>query len=636
MNKSLISSKFFIALLLFLATVLVFLGTLKNGFINWDDNVYIYDNPLIKSLSFDTLYRMFSQTHAGYWIPLTWLSLALDYALFRIHPWGYHLTNVLLHGINAVLLFILIVKALPLFIDPKTKTDPLFILFSAMISTLFWAIHPMRVESVAWATERKDVLAMGFILGMTLTYLHFLQTKRISLYFTAVGLYLLSLMSKPLGLTAPFILLIFDRQYGLTRRHFLTKIPFLMIAGISAFLTIEGTPLTLLNHISLWQRALNALHSVIFYLEKSLWPTNLVGLYPFEQLVSLQNPLFVLSLALFTALTILTLWLMKKGLSGPLKAFGAYLLLLLPAIGFIHAGQQAAADRFTYLAILPWIFGIAFLIHLYLKKRKPFLPLLGLVSVLLIALSITTVVQIPIWNNTLVFWESIISAFPNRNPVAYNNYGLELQNQGFFEEAKKQHLVAIELDPEFSQAYLNVGLIFQRHQQYDEALPYYLKAIQLNPHLQEGYNNLGLLSQFKGKKEEAITYFNHAISCNPYFVYAYLNLGYLYTMDNNIPLAKSYYQKALSLDPDVPEIHFNLGVISYIEGHIQEAIKHYQKSIELRPHFYQAYTNLGMIYSQQGAFQEAADTLRKALVSNPQFIPAQNNLRTLLLTHPNL
>ena len=567
------------AFLIFLITCLVYIPTLKSGFV-WDDVNYVPENTLIRSLSIHNLSKMLTSFRVSNWHPLTWLSLALDYAFWGLNPFGYHLTNVIMHGLNALLVFFLTIKLTVSAresnrVSPHSEMERSILahpLIVAGVTALLFSLHPLHVESVVWVSERKDLLCAFFFLLSISSYLSYTSsiTKRNTrIWFAACFLLFLSaLMSKPMAVTLPAILLLLDiyplkrislysGKSGKTLFVLLEKLPFFTLSIASSIITIiaqhTGGAIRNLERFSTDARLLNAIRSLIFYLEKMVVPVKLVPFYPFPAHIDWFDLKYLFSLLLVLAVTGCCLWMAKQGKCLFLTAWSYYVVTLLPVIGIIQVGGQAAADRYTYLPGLSIFIligtGVSWIFHRgTLIKYKCILG--GLVlTFIFIFLGQLTVKQIKIWHNSEILWSYVISAFPfpKSDPLAH----------------------------------YNLGNAYSRKGEPDKAISEYKRALILRPNYAEAINNLGSAYATKGRFDEATVEFERALSTNPHYAKAHNNLGSAYIIGGRLDEAISEYKKALAIEPDNAKAHHNLALAYYSKENYRLAIIHFDKAVEL-------------------------------------------------------
>ncbi|KPJ57977.1 MAG: hypothetical protein AMJ42_04140 [Deltaproteobacteria bacterium DG_8] len=601
----------FVGLLVFLVTFLVYTPALKNGFVNWDDTLYIVENEHIRSLDLQSLYWMFTTFHAGFWFPLTWFSHALDYALWGLDPGMHHLTNIVLHGLNTLLVFFL---ALGLFLRTKVNDGTLSskinsvtsnqALIVGSVTALLFGLHPLRVESVAWATERKDLLCAFFVLLGLLSYLSYaLSTHGKSHWFwfnISLFLFILALMSKPMAVTFPVVILLLD-FYPLKRLSgnspkklsvMLEKTPFFILSIIFSVLAIitqkTGGAIRNLEELYFTARLLNALKAVVFYMIKMLWSTQLVPLY---RLPSVINPLdlqYLLSGGVVLGITGMCLWMMREKKPLWLTAWLYYLVTLLPVIGIVQVGLHSAADRFTYLPSLSFslIFGLSVTwIWNRISVSRQKVVFRGLVLfcifVVISILGYLTINQIKIWRNSKTMWASVIQAFPDMVPEAYYGLGLFYYERGRLDEAISEFEHSIALSPNYAPAHYNLGNTYVRKGMLDKAISEFKRAIALGSNTADVHNNLGGCYGQKGRLDEAISEFKQAIDINPSFEDACVNLGLTYYKKGELDKAIYEYKKAISINANTARAHYNLAVVYYDKKYYQRAIKHCNRAVDL-------------------------------------------------------
>jgi hypothetical protein len=574
------NSKYYLAGSIALITFLVYLGALHNTFA-WDDKVYVLGNPHIHSLDVKLLRWAFFDFYSANWHPLTWMSHAADYALWGLNPLGHHLTNNILHAANTFLTVILVAR---LFEVLKTRTAPnewpsfltdRAILIAAGTTGLLFGIHPLHVESVAWVAERKDLLcALFFLLGI-LAYVNYadsVNSKAVPQspfsrfadrrYLVTLGIFVLALLSKPMAVSFPVVLLILDwypfsriRSVKTLLAAGIEKLPFIALSFVSSILTVlaQGKAIQSTEFAPLSTRLLVAAQSLIAYLLKMLWPVNLVPYYPYPTSASLASVEYLLPVVLVIGITGVCAATATKQRFW-LSAWGYYVVTLIPVIGIVQVGGQAMADRYTYLPSLgPFlVIGSAVawaLIRLSLPGRSRLMAgLFGSILVFVFAsLLYLTSRQIGIWQNDLVLWSYVVEKEPNRVPIAYNNRGLALKESGRFDEAIEDFEKTIALDPSRDAPYNNLGVLYLRAGLFEKSIAYLDKSIAIDPADAEAYDNRGVSYASAGQNERALEDFNKAIQLQKEDGAAYYNRGSLYRRAGYREFAISDFQKACEL-----------------------------------------------------------------------------------------
>jgi tetratricopeptide (TPR) repeat protein len=563
------STSYALAGMVAVITFLVYLPALRNAFVGvWDDNAYVADNIHIRSFDQTFLRWAFSTMQMGNWNPLTWISHAIDYAIWGLNPAGHHLTSIVIHAVNAGLVVLLILELLE---SARGRPDDLnscltdrTVLLAAGVTGLLFGIHPLHVESVAWVAERKDLLCALFFLLSVLSYATFVSHRTYKIYFLAFCFFVLALMSKPMAVSLPAVLLILDwYPFGRIRslktfwQSVVEKTPFLALSLIFSLLSIiaqrSGGALSSTDKIPLSVRALVAPHSLIAYLGKMLLPLNLVPLYPYPHTVSLFSFPYGVPILLTIGITLTSLALAKKQKIWA-AAWTYYVLTLAPVLGIVQIGSQAMADRYTYLPSLgPFLIGglcsawMVGRIKRYAKRSALILSVAAFVVIsVFLVLSGSTIQQIGIWKNGFTLWDrTITEGFAGA--TAYNNRGLSLEEAGEWSRASEDFEHAILLDPANYFAYNNRGVIYGKEGQFQRSVEYFLKAIAINPRHADAYCNLGLsyfnLHQFKS----ALDSYDKAIALKPDFDAAYLDRGNLHVMAGERQLAVADYQEACGL-----------------------------------------------------------------------------------------
>jgi len=581
------------------------------------------------------------------------LSLMLDVELFGTGPAGPHLTNVILHAINTLLLFLLL----------KRLTSTLWP--SAFVATLF-GIHPLHVESVAWVSERKDVLSGLFFMLTLLMYARYAQNCAKSQvsgvtwlgsrdYWLAVLFFALGLMSKPMLVTLPFVLLLLDywplKRFGLstlnsdqsragsqlsTKRILwlvLEKIPFFVLSAASCMATVlaQREAIKSMNVLPFTLRLNNALVSVVTYITQMVWPANLAAFYPYR----FDTPAWQIAGAGMLLLFI-TVLAFRTAQRFPCFLVGWlwYLGMLVPVIGLVQVGGQAHADRYTYLPQIGLYLVIVWVIRDWTAGWRWRRPALGVAALSVVAvLMVCSLKQTAYWQNDESLWTHAL-ACTSGNYTAHNNLGYVLVAQGRSAEAIKHYEEALAINPNYSEVINNLGTALLNQGRLDEAAKYYHRAIEIYPGFAEAYNNLGILLTKQGQTAEAIEQYRKAIELNPNRAEFYNNLGNLLATKGRTAEAIEQFQKALEVEPDNAKVRYNLANIFIVQGRWDEAIEQYQQALKQMPDSIHAHYQLGLALQSQGRFTAAIAQFQRVLELDPRHVTAQNNLAWLLATCP--
>src|SRR5437870_13295022 len=480
--------------LIALVTFATFLPALHNQFVNWDDDKNFLENPHYRGLGWTHLRWMWRTTQLGHYIPLTWMTFGLDYLLWGMNPLGYHLTNLLLHAANAVVFFFVARRILTLALPgPSERGHALAV--SAGVAALVFAIHPLRVESVAWVTERRDVLSGLFYLSTILMYLRACEREERGRgwYWGTVALFVGALLSKSMVVNLPVVLLILDvyplRRLGGSlgwwsepaRRIYVEKIPFVLLAAaasaVAVMAQLSKSAMIPVAHPSALGRLAASAYGLSFYLWKMVVPLNLSPLYMRPPTVDPEAPPFILSYGLVLAITAIVLALRRR-VPGLPAAWLAYVVILLPVLGTFQSGSQIAADRYTYLAGPGWaILAGAGLLSCWHATRF-LIP--GCAVCLLVGLGVLTWNQAQIWHDSEKLWSHAAAIDPG-SPVGQYSLGLALARQRKLTEAIEHFKTALRIKPDYADAHINWGLALAQQGKPAEAIDHYRQALQRKP-----------------------------------------------------------------------------------------------------------------------------------------------------------
>jgi protein O-mannosyl-transferase len=552
-------------------TFAVFGQTLRHGFIDFDDNDYVYANPVVaQGLTLKGIIWAFAQPHAGNWHPLTWLSHMLDCQLYGLHPGGHHLTSVLIHATTVIVLFLVL----------REMTGALW--RSAFVAAVF-AIHPLRVESVAWVAERKDVLSGLFFMLTIGAYVRYARRPwSWGRYGLVVLLFVLGLMSKPMLVTLPLVLLLLD-YWPLQRKEaagklVLEKLPLLALSAAGCATTILGQTeiIQLTRSFSLPLRIANAVTACMVYLGQMIFPAGLTPYYTYP-LDGLPAWEVALAGALLAGLSVVALWQRRKQ-PWLLMGWLWYLVMLLPVLGIIQVGRQAHADRYTYLPQIGIYVAVTWLVAGWIGRRLAAGLMTGVIAVLMFC----AWQQTTYWQNSETLWTRTLACTTN-NELAHYAFANDLYERGRLDEAIAQYQTALQIRPDYVEAHYNLGTALYDKGSVDEAIAQFQQALQFRPRSEEAHNNLGIALLQKGSLDEAITHFQAALQIKPGFASPQLNLGIAYFRKGNLDEAIDNFQKALQIKPAYAAAHYNLGNALYQKGRTAEAISHYQQALQINP-----------------------------------------------------
>ena len=614
-----------IYLALVLSTVAVYWQVWNHDFVNYDDTFYVSRNQNVQSgLTFDSIKWAFTTGHAANWHPLTWLSHMLDWELFGANPGRHHLSSLLLHIINTLLLFAVF----------RQMTGALW--RSAFVAGLF-ALHPLHVESVAWVSERKDVLSTLFWILTMAAYVWYVKQPCFRRYCLVVVSLVLGLMAKPMLVTLPFVLLLLDywplgrielrngtvKEAGSSGslsvgRLIAEKIPLFIAAAASSIITFvvqqKGGAMDYTRDYSFAVRAANAAISYLAYITKMIWPSGLAMFYPHAgDNISISKA--ALSAALLVVITVLVIRYSGSRRYLPVGWFW-YVGTLVPVVGLVQVGSQAMADRYTYVPLTGLFIIAAWVLPELLAKwrhRKYAFCACGLT--VLAALSICAHLQQRYWRNSITLCEHAL-AVTEDNDVAHFSMTELLMKQGRLEEAIRHNSEAVRISPDYIEALNGFGVALHKAGRLDEAAASYRKALELNPRYAAVRGNLGAVLVDKGDFAAAVPHCKRALE-NLESVMVRRDLAHALTKLGRLREANMEYRKLVQVLPDDLDIRNKLGMVLAKQGKLNEAAIQFTEALRIDPDCAAAHNNLAIGLELQGKFDEAAGHYRQALATSP-------------------
>jgi tetratricopeptide (TPR) repeat protein len=571
---------------------LAFLPAMRNGFVSWDDAENFLQNPHYRGLGPTNLAWMWTTFRLGHYVPLTWMTLGLDYALWGMNPAGYHATSILIHAVNASLLFIL---ARNLFRRSRPSVPSHAIDWAAAFAALVFALHPLRVESVVWITERRDVLSLFFYLLAILVWLRSLsvETNRAKTYWVSALLFVCALLSKATAMTLPAVLLLLDvyplrrltkstwLDLGSTdvRRVYLEIIPFGLLTLGTVFLSIVA--LHPPPQLGFGAKIAVSAFSFCFYLLKTAVPTRLSPLYEMPAHVDPVAGVYAACYAAIVIIVIAALSLRKRW-PGLVAAFVGFALISLPMLGFVQNGPQIAADRYTYhsspaLALIAGA-GVFFVLQIPAWAR------FTLASVTLGVLTVATIRQTGLWRDSTVLWSRVLELDPSSS-VAHSALASLLFKEDRIPEGLEHARWAVELSPNYAQARNDLGVGLMRSGDVRAGISELQRSLALNPAYHEAENNLGVAESQTGNLADAFVHYQRAVALNPDYADAHVNMGNLLVREQKIDEAIPHYAEALNIQPDNADAQFNWGVALAQQAKYGDAIAHFRAAVAIRPDF---------------------------------------------------
>ena len=625
------TSRLLLAAAVSLVTLAMYLPALRNGFVNWDDGEYVVYNFHIHSIGARLFRWAFFDFYASNWHPLTWLSHALDYAVWHTNPLGHHLTNVILHAVNTLIVFFVVTTLLEeAATERRSPGTSVFserraIRITGAITGLLFGLHPAHVESVAWVAERKDLLCGLFFLLSIAAYTrhvgsatdrsapdrvvspHLFSTN----YIISVMFFILALLSKPMAVSLPLVLLILDgypfrriSSFPSLLSAVIEKIPFIALSLGSILLTVlahgSESDMSLMEVVPLPTRLLVAAKAVILYLVKMILPLNLVPFYPYPLNASLRFPEFFVPIVLLIAVSAFLLVTRTRN-GAVLSIWTYYVVTLLPVLGIVQVGGQSMADRYTYLpSVGPFLLmGMAaawWWIKASEKGGRAVRSLTVCVGlVLFFMMAYVTASQIAIWKDSNRLWSRVIEKEPERVPLAYNNRGETFAAAGQIDKALADYDKAIVLtdgNPAFPKTGVFASIAYS------------------------AYNNRGGIFYSMGLLDKAIKDFDRAIALDSSSYQAFINRGSAFLVAGQLDKARADYDTAIALNPNVYEAHYGRGETFARTGKLDEAIADYDKAIELNPSRFEAFNSRGMALDKKGEPEKALENFNRAILAD--------------------
>jgi tetratricopeptide (TPR) repeat protein len=627
-EKSSRSHLFLIYAALVFVTAAAFEPVRKNDFIRlYDDGKYVTDNQAIKGgLNLESIRWAVSTPHYFMWHPLTSLSYVLEYQLFGLNPFWYHLTNLLLHTASVILLFWVL----------KRMTGALWP--SAFVAAVF-AFHPLQVESVAWIAERKSVLSGFFWLLTIAAYVRYVQLTSVGRYIIVLIVFCLSAMTKPTVVTLPFALLLLDywplRRFGWlykrsekdfyeqiavaqssVHRLIIEKIPLFIISILLSVITYlsqqSGNVINSEERFPLDIRIANAFVSYIRYIGKLIYPTGLAVFYPHPGR-NLPNWQPAISFLLLVIISILVVWQIRRR---PYLAVGWfwYLGILVPVIGLVQAGGQAMADRYTYIPLIGIYMMIAWIGGEVLERWRSLRIYAALLAGLIFcALLVATRTQVGYWQNDETLFSHAVKVTKN-NHLAHYNLAKSFESKGQYDKAIENYKQVVQITPSDYETYNNMGAAFLTQGQFDQAVVSYSQSLKIKPDYAIAIYNLGLAKLKQGKYAEAVAQFTRALVITPNSPEAYNELGNAYTGLGKYDLAIKNYEKAIKLKPDYITAIYNAGMATLKQNKYDKTIEYFRKALEQNPDSVIVLNSLAWILAtaEDSRFQNPTDAVKYA------------------------
>jgi len=623
-----------IALIVIIFAVYMQVGNYQ--FVILDDDAYVVSNRHVANgITGKNIIWAFSTVYKANWHPITWLSHMADVQLYGMNPHGHHLTNVVFHIASTLLLLILLLRLTGAFWQ------------SSFVAALF-ALHPLHVESVAWVAERKDVLSAFFWFLTLILYVEFLGNRKPALYILSLISFMLGLMSKPMLVTLPVVMILIDfwplnrfqteekdlgvhELLGRAIPLIYEKIPFFACSLLSAAVTIyaqnKGGAIRNIDVIPFMLRIKNILTAYVTYIGKTLWPHDLAVFYPFPLSIPLWQVICSGLVLILISTAAIRAWRRH-----PYFAMGWlwFLITLVPVIGLIQVGEQSLADRYSYIPLIGLFVVVAWGVADMTKGLHNQQSILALLAgaVLISSASLT-------WQQTR-YWRDSISLFQHalqvttRNDFIHYSLGNALASKGDLDAAILEYQEALRISPNSTIAHNNLGAAHAKKGDLTAAIQEYQEALRVSPNDSEAYNNLGGAFAGRGDTTTAIQKYRDALRINPNYSVAHNNLGIVLASKGALDEAIQEYQEALRIEPDYSTAHINLGLALATKGELDAAIQEFKEALRINPEDAMSHNNLGFALATKGELDAAIQEFKEALRINPEDEMSHNNLEDAL------
>ncbi|MBW1981220.1 MAG: tetratricopeptide repeat protein [Deltaproteobacteria bacterium] len=639
--KSISEKKFFIfaVLLILVSTAIVYGNSLHNDFTNWDDTELVVKNVSIRSLDSKNIVKIFTPKKGKTYQPVRVLSYAIDYRLWNLNPLGYHISNTALHGLSAIILYLLLTAVLKRLRGEEYDGSNRMV---ALCTALLFVMHPVNVEAVAWISSRKYVLlALFYILAFYLYVEAEREKTSFSCYILSIVVYLLALLSSPFSVTLPAVLYLYDycrhtdlNFFYILRKKFLYYLPYLFLSIVQTILLLNlvatGTGAAIKSHYhnNPLYTLLLMLWALYDYFRNMLLPFWLNNWY--LENISYDFPVYkiIIAACILLSLIIYVTVRPKKWQRLPLFCFGWFFITLLPVTNIIPISTKIA-DRYLYLPGIGLFLWFSLILENFLythpAKRLRTFAVSTAAVILLTSLSYLSIERNKVWQNSVSLWSDSLSKTPN-NRTAHLNLGQALGDEGRLEEAMAHYQEALRLYPNYAEAHNNLANALLQQGKLDQAIAHFNKALQLLPGFAEAHNNLAVALLQQGKIKQATEHYYAAVQLNPESAQAHNNLGVLLEHTGQLQQAITHYAKAIEIDPEYAEAYNNLGNVLSRKGNLGAAVAAYAKALALKPNYAKAHNNLGVALARQGKLEQAISHFQQALHLKPEFAQARKNL----------
>ncbi len=587
------------AAVLVLITAIPFISVLGNGFTNWDDQLYVTDNPVIYEISWANVKEIFATFYKNDYRLITVLfSYMLEYRFFGLDPFIYHLDNLLLHILNTVLVYYVVRRLTGAHI-------------AAFATALLFGVHPLHVEAVSWISERKGVLSGAFFLASIIFYMRYRDGERTKLFYgLALAAFVLSMLSKLVGVSLPLVLLLIDylQKRPFDKKAIIEKIPFFAVSAIFALDTIymydTMEQLGSIKPLTTFETALLAAKNLFAYIRLTVWPANLSTIYPYPDSVSITDPAFFAPVILLLVCAALVVYSIKHT---RLVAFSAlfFIVTILPVLKVVAfaSGGSTIADRYMYIPSMALLMLAGVLFEkVYVRGRGAMAVASASLAIVVIALSMATHDQNKVWRDSGSLWQNVIDIYPE-SARPYFNLGNHYVTQGRLDEAVELFLKSLERDPDFVDCLYNLGNTYMKLGRWKEAAAEYERVVALSVGHDQAHYNLGKAYAKLGRYEQAELEYRTAATLKPGHVNAHFNRANALVRLGRIVDALSAYETAVSLAPGRTDILNNQGIAYSLNGDYLRAARSFRAVLEIDPENENAKRNLERALKLSGGSQ---------------------------------
>lgn len=586
-------------------TFVVFVPALSAGFVEWDDPAYIVNNPYIKELTWDSIIQIFKvREFEGNYHPLSLLSHAIDHSINGLDPFYFHLHSLLLHLVNVALVF--------WFINLLTKRWEI-----AFITTLLFGIHPMHVESVAWATERKDVLYVFYLLLGLVAYMYYREREKIAYYFLAMLFLILSALSKGQAVIFPILLVLIDYfRNDLNWKTLWAKTPFFIISLAFGLLAIsiqdEGGASSSFQDMGGRHKLFIAGYGTLMYLVKALVPFKLSAFHPYPPITDGWWPWYIYA-ASFVLIIILAFAIIRyRSERWLILGLGTFLVCIIPVSQIIPVGKTIMAERYTYLAYLGLFFALAyFLIEKVKLFERKALPIIGF-SAYLIFLSVYAYSRSTVWQDSVKLWTDVTEKYPNHH-IAYANRAAHFYKEGLLSAAVRDYEYCAQRSPDNPACPNSKGLTLRSLNKFPQALENFNRSLEIDSLYYPALLNRGMLLSFLGNDSAALKDMNKLVEINPDTAISFLFRAVVFEKLSQFDDAIKDYSILIIRQPYNAGLYTNRGLVLFKKGETDAAIEDYSKAIRLNPNYPDPYYRRSKLYWSIQEKNKAIEDIKKAI-----------------------